>query len=58
MGREFELKFRADAGVISAIREKYGDFTPISMETTYYDTSDLKLSMHHYSFPASRRYAP
>ena len=49
MGREFELKFRADAGVISAIREKYGDFTPISMETTYYDTSDLKLSMHHWT---------
>ena len=49
MGREFELKFRADAAVISAIREKYGDFTPISMETTYYDTMDLKLSMHHWT---------
>ena len=49
MGREFELKFRADAAVISAIREKYGDFTPISMETTYYDTFDLKLALHRWT---------
>jgi len=49
MGREFELKFRADAAVIAAIKEKYGTFTPISMETTYYDTFDLKLSMHHWT---------
>ena len=49
MGREFELKFRADAAVISKIQEKYGDFTPISMETTYYDTFDLKLAMHHWT---------
>lgn len=38
MGREFELKYRADARVIDRIREKFGDFTPISMETAYYDT--------------------
>ena len=49
MGREFELKFRADAAAIAAIREKYGDFTPISMETTYYDTFDLKRSMHRWT---------
>jgi len=49
MGREFELKFRADAAAIATIREKYGDFTPISMETTYYDTFDLKLSMHRWT---------
>lgn len=49
MGREFELKYRADAAVISAIREKYGAFTPISMETTYYDTPDLKLAFHHWT---------
>ena len=35
MGREFELKFQADANKIAAIREKYGEFTPISMETNY-----------------------
>ena len=49
MGREFELKFRADAAVMDKIREKYGEFTPISMETTYYDTFDLKLAMHHWT---------
>ena len=49
MGREFELKFRADREKIAAIREKYRDFTPISMETSYYDTLDLKLAMHHWT---------
>ena len=49
MGREFELKFRADTAAIAAIREKYGCFTPISMETTYYDTFDLKLSLHRWT---------
>ena len=49
MGREFELKFRADAEKIAAIREKYGDFTSISMETSYYDTPDLKLAVHHWT---------
>lgn len=49
MGREFELKYRADDKIIAAIREKYGDFTPISMETTYYDTPDLKLAFHHWT---------
>ena len=49
MGREFELKFRADMAAIERIREKFGEFTPISMETTYYDTFDLKLSMHRWT---------
>lgn len=49
MGREFELKFRADAAAIEKIREKYGCFTHISMETTYYDTMDLKLAMHRWT---------
>ena len=49
MGREFELKLRSDADKIAAIKEKYSDFTTISMETTYYDTPDLKLSMHHWT---------
>ena len=44
MGREFELKFRADEAKIAAIATKYGDFTSISMETTYYDTSAKDLS--------------
>lgn len=49
MGREFELKYRADGAAIAAIREKYGPFTPISMETAYYDTFDMKLAMHHWT---------
>lgn len=44
MGREFELKYRADADAISRIREMYGDFTPITMETAYYDTPDRMFS--------------
>ena len=49
MGKEFELKYQADAGKLAAIREKYGEFTPISMETTYYDTPDLKLAFHRWT---------
>lgn len=49
MAREFELKYSADGEKITAIRETYGPFTPISMETAYYDTPDLKLAMHHWT---------
>ena len=49
MGREFELKYRADAGKIAAIREKYGEFVSISMETTYYDTQDNRLRPLHWT---------
>lgn len=38
MGREFELKYQADPPVLSAIRENYGPFTEIKMQTVYYDT--------------------
>ena len=37
MGREFELKYRATSGQIEDIRNMFGEFDPISMETTYYD---------------------
>ena len=43
MGREFELKYQATPETIAAIHAKFGEFTPISMETTYYDTEDLAL---------------
>lgn len=43
MGREFELKYQATPEIIAEIRGKFGEFTPISMETTYYDTEDLSL---------------
>ena len=44
MGREFELKFRCEAEVLQRIEEDYGEFTPLTMKTTYYDTFDGKLS--------------
>ncbi len=44
MGREFELKFRATPAQQDAIFEEFGDFSPISMETTYYDTPGRALS--------------
>lgn len=44
MGREFELKYRANARVLSAIAAEFGGFSSISMETTYYDTPDRRLS--------------
>ena len=43
MGREFELKFRAAPEVLDAIRAEYGPFSPITMETTYYDTPDRRM---------------
>ena len=43
MGREYELKFRADAPTLAAIAASYGAFSEIRMETTYFDTFDGKL---------------
>lgn len=40
MGREFELKFRASVGQLTAIRDAYDGFREITMETTYYDTPE------------------
>lgn len=49
MGREFELKYRAEEAALSAIREAYGDFTAITMETVYYDTADHALSRRRWT---------
>ncbi len=49
MGREFELKYQADAEKIAGIREKYGTFTSISMETTYFDSFDYKLAFRRWT---------
>lgn len=49
MGRELEWKYRTDAPQLEALARKYGPFTLISMETTYYDTQDLKLAFHHWT---------
>lgn len=44
MGQEFELKYRASTGQLEAIREAFGPFREIAMETTYYDAPDGSLS--------------
>ena len=54
MGREFERKYRADSGMIAAIRAAFGDFYEIRMETVYYDTLDAALSRRRWML--RRRY--
>ena len=49
MGREFELKFRADEGQLSAIEARFPGFSPISMETTYYDNPRGDLGKLHWT---------
>lgn len=49
MGREFELKYRCNEAQLAAIRENYGDFVSISMETAYYDTPDHALGDLHWT---------
>lgn len=44
MGRELERKFRATPELIAKLRNDWGPFTSISMETTYYDTPENTLS--------------
>ena len=44
MGAEFELKYAATPARQDAILKDLGDFTPINMETTYYDTANGALS--------------
>ena len=47
MGREFELKFIATEDTQEALRQAYGPFRCIAMETTYFDTPDASLSARH-----------
>ena len=50
MGAEYELKYRADGEVLTSVRTTFpARWQKIPMETTYYDTPDLKLSMHHWT---------
>ena len=44
MGAEFELKYAAVPAQQDVILEDLGGFTPITMETTYYDTADGALA--------------
>lgn len=49
MGREFELKYRCTAEACAAIQAAYAEFTPIEMETTYYDTFDGRFGNLHWT---------
>ncbi len=44
MGREFELKYRADPDQLANIQAAFGPFREIAMETAYFDTPDRSLS--------------
>ena len=49
MGREFELKFRCPEESFARVLADFGGFTPIEMETTYYDTFDGRLGSLHWT---------
>lgn len=50
MGIEFELKYRADAGQLAAVRKAFsGEETVLQMQTTYYDTPAGGLSARRYT---------
>ena len=50
MGKEYELKFRADPEVQEKILQKYpGKTEKIQMETTYYDTENGEISSRRYT---------
>lgn len=44
MGLEFELKYAATPDILRTVAELFGDFSRISMETTYFDTALRALS--------------
>lgn len=54
MGTEFELKYRADEITVEAIREKFGTFASIEMETAYYDTPDRDFARRHWTLRRRR----
>ena len=49
MAREFELKYAATAEDLEILKEKYPHLHPITMETTYYDSLDGRLSSLHWT---------
>jgi inorganic triphosphatase YgiF len=54
MGREFELKFSCTEEAFASLQADFTDFTPIEMETTYYDTFDGRLGNNRWTL--RRRY--
>ena len=54
MGREYELKYSVTEENFAALQRDFADFTPIEMETTYYDTFDGRLGNNRWTL--RRRY--
>ena len=54
MGREFELKFSCSRDAFRKLLSDHAPFSPIAMETTYYDTIDGKFSNRRWTL--RRRY--
>lgn len=48
MPREFEKKYEALPRELAAIRERFGSFTEIAMETAYFDTPEGALRKRHW----------
>lgn len=57
MGREFELKYAADESVLEKLAVRYPQHRTISMETTYFDTADHRLSAQHMTLRLRRENA-
>ena len=50
MGKEFELKFAANAEQLAILRDRYPHLRPITMETTYYDNENGDFSRLKWTF--------
>lgn len=49
MGKEFELKYQASPEVLEKILKKFCGFSPITMETHYYDTPSGELGARRWT---------
>jgi len=47
MGKEIELKYAATPRQLQRLQAHFDGFTPVTMQTTYYDTPDGQLSRRH-----------
>ena len=50
MGKEFELKYAATAAQLEILKNRYPQFRPIAMETTYYDNAAGDFSRLKWTF--------
>ena len=49
MGKEYELKYKANGAKLASLREKYHDFFAISMQTRYFDTPQRDLQQRRWT---------